>query len=74
MYPSKWCIFHGAKLMMIYVPISTTEHSHGVVLELLLKLLYPKGPLRAIFIKEYEVSDIGISNFSSVQNNFHNPL
>jgi len=60
--------------MTIYLLISTTEHSHGVVLELLLKLLYPKGPLRAIFIKKYEVSDIEISNFSSVQNNFHNPL
>ena len=36
---------------------STTEHSHGVILELLLKLLYPKGALKAIFIKKFEVSD-----------------
>ena len=63
---------------MIDVLTSTTEHSHGVVLELLLKLLYPKGPLKAVFIKKFEVSDIGINNFinlpCSVQTNFHNPL
>ena len=42
---------------MIDMLASTTEHSHGVVLELLLKLLYPKGALKAVFIKKFEVSD-----------------
>ena len=48
--------------VMIDMLASTTEHSHGVVLELLLKLLYPKGALKAIFIKKFEVSDINIKN------------
>ena len=47
---------------MIDMLASTTEHSHGVVLELLLKLLYPKGALKAIFIKKFEVSDINIKS------------
>ena len=42
---------------MIDMLASTTEHSHGVVLELLIKLLYPKGALKAVFIKKFEVSD-----------------
>ena len=45
---------------MIDVLTSTTEHSHGVVLELLLKLLYPKGPLKAVFIKKFEACDIDV--------------
>ena len=47
---------------MIYVLASTTEHYHGVVLELLLKLLYPKGVLKAILIKKFEVSDMHIKS------------
>lgn len=52
-----YLFWNSAKVVMIDMLASTTEHSHGVVLVLLLKLLYPKGALKAIFIKKFEVSD-----------------
>ena len=39
-----------------FLPLQT-DHSDSVILEILIKLLYPKGPVKGcIFIKKFEVS------------------
>ena len=39
-----------------FLPLQT-DHSDSVILEILIKLLYPKGPAKGcIFIKKFEVS------------------
>ena len=53
--PTGLCIFHLQQLMTCS-PLQT-DHSDSVILEILIKLLYPKGPAKGcIFIKKFEVS------------------
>ena len=54
-----------------FLPLQT-DHSDSVILEILIKLLYPKGPAKGcIFIKKFEVSKqinciVNITVFSNI--------